>query len=328
MSQQAMFLWRERVVDQNAQLCRFETVEPRSSPLPLAIRHELYENGMDTGAHLHSDFYAFYIVQGGKGIHLIDNHPYPIVRGDVYVLPPGTVHAYKDYQTLEIDACYFQIQLFSEEELAALRVMPGFWHLLINIDAAGNAQEAQRLHLLPEFHRTINEMLAELFSEFACTTCDATLLTRSLFFRMLVHIARWQAQRNKGEEPFRKKLAADVAHNAAPQRPDIATVLHICEERFAEPLSVPQLAALLFLSPSRFSELFSREVGVSPAAYIRRLRLERAQTLLRTSTLSITKIAYQTGFGDVAQLTRAFQAAFHLTPTAYRAQFKDKQAGI
>jgi AraC-like DNA-binding protein len=75
----------------------------------------------------------------------------------------------------------------------------------------------------------------------------------------------------------------------------------------------------MFLSPGHFSELFSREVGMPPATYLRRLRLERAQTLLRTTALSATEIAQQSGFNDLAQLSRAFRTAFNTTPSAYRA---------
>lgn len=283
--------------------------------LPFLLRHECYQAGGDTGSHRHADFYALYIVQAGRGIHVINSHPYPIVRGDVYALPPGTVHAYQQYHALEITACYFQSHLFSESELSALRALPGFWNLLIGLDPSPltpPASHEHRLHLPPEHHRILNDILTELCTEYLAPSPETTLLTHHLLFRLLVHIARWQTH----EETKLTTTPEPTTHSMS-----IADVLRICEERFHEPLTVAQLAALLFLSPSHFSALFTQEVGVSPSAYIRRLRLARAQTLLRTTTLSITKIAQQTGFGDGPHLARAFQSAFHLTPSAYRATF-------
>lgn len=81
------------------------------------------------------------------------------------------------------------------------------------------------------------------------------------------------------------------------------------------------MAAMMFLSPNHFTTLFMREYGATPAAYLRRLRLERAQTLLRTS-VSIQEITRRTGFRYVAQFSRAFHAVFNASPTAYRATFQ------
>lgn len=310
----ASFFWPEGKTQEERVRCLFTEMQ-RHRSIPLLVRHERYAEGLDTGPHHHVDFYACYIVQNGRGIHLIDRHPYTIVRGDVYILPPGTVHAYQHYRTLEIDAFYFQRRLFSTEELAALHALPGFWHLLTgaeDIATDTHSDSAHRLHLSPEQHHTVNEMLAEICTEYVAPEPAAVVLTRSQLFRLLVSITRSQ---KPGEEASRP--ASEPAYSST-----IADILRICEERFQEPLTVPQLAARLFLSPGHFSEIFTREVGVPPATYLRLLRLERAQTLLRTTPLSITEIAHQTGFSDGPHLTRAFQLAFHLTPTAYRATFK------
>ncbi len=335
MQETLIYHWQKNQNELEPAPCFFIGI-PGHHSLPLTIRHEFYDQGSDTGLHLHEDFYALYVVQGGRGVHVINNHPYGIARGDVYLLSPGTVHAYRDYCALAVDAFYFQPQLFSSEELAALRSLAGFWHLLITLaapaDDEANGQgetHDHRLHLPPEHLHDVETMLSELCAEFVAPTPEAALLTHTLFFRLLVHFARWQAAQqaripdtgargDRGDNLARHEEVRQHAHYKA----DITNVLRICEERFQEPLTVPQLAAQTFLSPSRFTELFSREVGMSPAAYIRRLRLERAQTLLRTTVLSTTSIAHQVGFRDGAQLSRAFRDVFHLTPTAYRATFR------
>ena len=328
MQQGLQYCWQEKTVSQEIIHCTFTQMLPHHT-LPLRIVHELYENGVDTGSHWHDDFYAFYVVQSGKGIHVINSHPYAVTRGDVYILSPGSVHAYHDYHDLSIDAFYFQPRLFSRDELAALQSLSGFWRLLLptehlfgepHMNDSAHIQHLHdyRLHVSPERHHIVEGMVAEICTEFTVQSHEATLLTRSQFFRMLVHVARWHtAQPISYTDTSETSPLSNVPHSIG-----LAKILQLCEERFSEPLTVPQLAALLFLSPSRFTELFSHEVGVSPAAYIRRLRLERAQTLLRTTSLSVTTIAHQVGFRDMAQFSRAFHIVFHLTPTAYRATFR------
>jgi AraC-like DNA-binding protein/quercetin dioxygenase-like cupin family protein len=350
------FLWQSQDIVRGKEIihCVFSAMNKHAS-LSLLIRQEHYHNGADTGLHRHEDFYALYVVQAGQGTHVIDNHPYMITRGDVYILPPGSVHAYQDFRDLTIDAFYFQPPLFSKDELFALERMSGFWHLMVPAEIVSNAfntvnvsnnsslshlhsENKQRIydhrfHVSPECYRELLAMIEEIRAEFFTESLEATILTRNQFFRMLVYIARQYglAMRSTSQTSLLIQDMADAPserdepqgrYSHTPHGIGLARVLQLCEERFYEPLTVPQLAALMFLSPSRFTEIFTQHVGVSPAAYIRRLRLQRAQTLLRTSTYSITTIAQQVGFGDSAQFTRAFQAVFHMTPTAYRGQFK------
>ena len=52
------------------------------------------------------------------------------------------------------------------------------------------------------------------------------------------------------------------------------------------------------MSPRNFARVFAREVGVTPAAYVESLRLERARTLLETGDdLQLEEIARAAGSG-------------------------------
>ena len=195
------YFWQERPVSQEINHCTFLQISQHQS-LSLHIMHEFYEDGIDTGPHRHEDFYAFYIIQGGQGIHVINDHPYVITRGDIYILSPGSVHAYRDYHNLSIDAFYFQPRLFSRDELAALQSLPGFWRLLlpteqlfgeslVNDSAHMQYLRDYRLHVSPECHHRVEEMVAEICAEFMVQSREAILLTRSQFFRLLVYVARW-----------------------------------------------------------------------------------------------------------------------------------------
>jgi AraC-like DNA-binding protein len=319
--QELYFHWQENTALTSIVHSHFKDLQSHPQ-LPLTIRREFYAGGVDTGLHKHEDFYTLYIIQRGQGIHLINNHPYGIARGDIYMLPPGSIHAYSGYHLLVIDAFYFLPSLFSDTELLALQSLSGLWSLFIN----GNDPQLDsgfsdhRQHMPPAPFQEIESMLTELHTEFLSSSIEAPILTHSLFFRLLVRLARWQAASQINSNKSCASTSPD--QEASSYKVGIANILQFCEEHYYEALTVPQLAALMFLSPSRFSALFSQEVGISPAAYIRRLRLERAQTLLRTTSLSTTVIAHQVGFRDSAQLSRAFHTIYHLTPSAYRTRYK------
>ena len=284
---------------------RLSQLEERHQTLPLALRREFYEMGETTGEHLHLDFVALYAVRGGGGLHRINGTASALTQGDIYLLAPGSVHSYLRYQNLEIDALYFAPDLLRPEELEALRVLPGFWSLFAR---GTNPNSDPRLHLRPEAWKSIEAQFATLRALWSGADDASPLLLRQAIFALLVHLAwRWE------ERP-----ATATAVKFAPGAPTIADAVRWCEAHFAEPLSVPQLAARLFLSPGHFSQRFTREVGVTPAAFVRRLRLEKARALLRETDWPLARIAEATGFADAAHLARSFRGFYGLTPNSFR----------
>ena len=287
---------------------RVKVLESLHSRLPVALRREFYERGETTGDHRHLDFVALYAVRGGSGVHNINGVASSLAKGDIYLLAPGSLHSYVHYENLEIDALYFAPDLLRDEELEALRVRPGFWSLFAEGVASLSQGDDPRLHLRPEEYKTIESQFAILRTLWNRTDAASPLLLRGAIFALLVHLAwRWEA---------RPSTAATSAEGAL--APDITDAVRWCEAHFSEPLSVPQLAARLFLSPNHFSQRFKREVGMTPAAFIRRLRLEKARALLRTTDWSLALIAQNTGFADAAHLARSFRACYGLTPRTFR----------
>ena len=94
-------------------------------------------------------------------------------------------------------------------------------------------------------------------------------------------------------------------------------LLHL-QENLGESLSLERLARIACFSPFHFHRLFVAYVGEPLSAHIRRLRLERAALLLRTSSTSITNLALDTGYETSAAFNKAFQQHFHVSPTTFR----------
>jgi len=93
----------------------------------------------------------------------------------------------------------------------------------------------------------------------------------------------------------------------------------LADGRYAEPLSVNDMAAAAGLSRAHFSREFRRAFGISPHAYLLTRRLERAAALLRTTDNSVAEICLAVGLTSVGSFTTSFRRAFGRTPTAYRA---------
>jgi AraC-like DNA-binding protein len=98
-----------------------------------------------------------------------------------------------------------------------------------------------------------------------------------------------------------QELGRDLAKNAHPLQASIRKM----ETRFHEPLGVKQLAAEAGLSREHFSRLFVETTGVSPASYLRAIRLGHARRLLGRKSNTLKETALRCGFPSAAALRRA-----------------------
>lgn len=297
-------------------------------PFPLAVRRDYFDQGKDAGLHHNEDFFVLYIVRGGRGAYQVDGHPYAVARGDVYILGPGIRHGFRDYQDVELDMFAFQTSLFTRADLATLRGSAGFWNLFLIGESRGGESRSgesrgrkkafrpRRLHLSPERYAQVEEMIESIRQDITLPNPLNEALARHRFFCLIGTLANWHSA---DETPGEGKASASVpaVHTA-----HLGDVLQYCEKNFDKPLTIAELAARLFLSPDHFSRLFTGETGVPPATYLRRLRLEKAQALLRDTALTTNEIAARAGFAGREQMVRAFRAVFNTTPSEYRGKFR------
>ena len=106
------------------------------------------------------------------------------------------------------------------------------------------------------------------------------------------------------------------------QRPGLRELQEWIPLHLDEDLSVAVLAERAFMSPRNFARAFRSEVGTTPAAYVERLRVERARALLQSSDEAVEVVAARCGFGTVETLRRAFQRRVGVSPGQYRERFR------
>ena len=86
----------------------------------------------------------------------------------------------------------------------------------------------------------------------------------------------------------------------------------------ASRLTLEDLAASVHMSAYHFARLFKATTGQTPHAYVTRLRIERAQELLRTSTSSISAIAQRVGFSGKSHFAATFLRLTGIRPHLFR----------
>jgi transcriptional regulator GlxA family with amidase domain len=122
-------------------------------------------------------------------------------------------------------------------------------------------------------------------------------------------------KRPGGQSQFSRFLSAE-------RRDDVFGNLELWVlEHLDADLSVDSLARRADMSTRHFARMFTQRMGATPAAYVRRLRVERARARIEAGAARVKQVARECGFADEQKLRRAFRDVLGVTPAEYRARF-------
>lgn len=116
-------------------------------------------------------------------------------------------------------------------------------------------------------------------------------------------------------------LVAGAAAQRSPRRRidvRMAYAKRLIRERSAEPITIAGVARDLNVSRFTFTRRFLRHTGMTPHAYLARVRIARAREQLVATTLSVEEIAAANGYGSLAHFSTAFRRSTGSSPTAFR----------
>ena len=108
---------------------------------------------------------------------------------------------------------------------------------------------------------------------------------------------------------------------APKERGSLAALLDKMHRRLGEPLRIAQLARLAAMSERTFLRRFRATTGMTPAAWVTRMRVERARELLESTTLPMEGIAARAGLGTATTLRHHFRRRVGVSPVEYRRRF-------
>lgn len=88
------------------------------------------------------------------------------------------------------------------------------------------------------------------------------------------------------------------------------------QDQWQAELTLNDIARHACLSPYHFHRSFREAFGESPMKWLRRLKLQKAKTMLETGGVSVTRAAYDCGFADVFSFSKAFRREMGVSPSA------------
>jgi transcriptional regulator GlxA family with amidase domain len=129
-------------------------------------------------------------------------------------------------------------------------------------------------------------------------------------------------QRPGGQSQFSTQLRIQSSDRAP-----IAELQSWMADHLSDDLSVVALARQAAMSPRNFARAFAESVGMTPARFVQRTRLEAARRRLEESEEGVKAIAAECGFGSAESMRRAFLRIIRVAPSAYRSRFSETPNG-
>lgn len=275
----------------------------QNTDFPFYIQYGHHEENVDM--HEHADFSELVIVMNGTAMHQVNEESFFIKKGDVFVLGEEITHGYFEVNNLQICNIMYQPQMLHSSDLD-IRTLPGF-HALLVIEPylAQNKCFQSHLRLSLESFEEIRNLTDLMFQEYNSHVPGRDTILNAYFQILITRLSRMYTLPINSEESKIINIAKSVSY---------------MENHFTDQLSISELANISNMSTRHFSRLFADSYHITPGNYILSLRMQHACVLLRTTTRTISEIAYDSGFNDSNYFSRQFQKMHKLSPREYRKQ--------
>ena len=173
--------------------------------------------------------------------------------------------------------------------------------------------DPSRLELIESFAThddRISRIINMLLSEAGLQHSASRLLIDTFARALMLHLVRSYSSTSYKE----MSCAIDYTDRR------LRRAIDYMHENLAHDLPLDELAKAACLSVSHFTRIFRTATGFSPHQYLVKLRIRKAQRLLRHTSLSIIDIALRCGFEQAAHFATAFRKTCGVSPSAYRAE--------
>ncbi len=242
-------------------------------------------------AHSHAE-YELFVIEGGVLTLDTPTGPMRFSAGELALVPPHLLHTI----SLSDEAAVYGSCHFRFSRPPGGRAPRGVWHRLERMLPTGGV-----LRSIPP---------PGTAGRLALALEEGGLHPLLALFELLLSLSEREAQKEPEREETRRE--ADLLYE----------LNEVIGGRFMEPLTAAEVAALLFVSERKLSRLVHRHYGRSFHQILREKRIQTAESLLRTTDLTVEEIAGTVGYSSKVSLHTEFKKRYGMTPARYRREIK------
>lgn len=247
--------------------------------------------------HWHNDS-EFTLILQDNCVYRIKDREYTLSAGDILLIWPRELH-----------------EIVSAPTGASLFVQFPSDIIESNLDLVSASKFMSACHLIstkkePETARKIRDIIYEIQDIYDKKPSFSETKCKILIYDLLLIVGEYVMREQR--EQIGPSNFSVTSWNY------VRSACNYIAEHSTEDISQSEVAGKIGLSPFYFSKLFREYLQTSFPAYLTRIRLQNAITLLTEESLSITDCAYKAGFQSTTTFNKVFLESVGCSPREYR----------
>lgn len=254
--------------------------------------------------HQHTDAFELLLITSGEGFYFLDTTYFPIKKGDLVFCNSGVLHDEPSEKNIDLSfyglrATGIKFRDLPDNHLIGNQVSP-----VISLGERYTSFESlfQELYRYAGAEYHLEEFCENLMSAIILLAISCVYDTSS------AGVEKMEDLPGMNHERIGKQGGAERIYQ----------IKKYIDWNYHDDLSLEYLGKVFSLSPYYLSHIFKKEFEIPPMQYLYRRRIGEAQSLLTTTTGSITEVASKVGFGDSNYFTIQFRKYVGMTPSDYR----------
>lgn len=257
----------------------------------------LYQCGIEqckpnySSGKLVKNTYVIYVILSGSGSYRVGKKDYILKAGDAFLVKPDRECIYK-----------------ADEEDPWKYVWVGF---------AGYSARAVLMEMgFTEDCYVIHTRAGECIRDHVAGILASRVLNSANEMRRKSHLYAILSCLMEGNEKT-EKSPRDTASDDL-RKMYVRRAVDYMMDSYNKKIRISDIADVIGLNRSYFTNIFKKEMNMSPQDYLISLRLEKAAKLLQETNQSVRMVAFNTGYEDSLSFSKAFKQRYHMTPSEYR----------
>lgn len=253
------------------------------------------------------DYFELVYVYSGSGAYQVQDREFSIEEGDVVVLNGYFYHRLSEIRTHPFRAVVLYLQ-------------PG-------VISAGDSTGGQAQYLMPfllqdenfphvisrklGLPKAIFNLMLKIQKELPATSDRSRLVARTYLEMILVMLI------NHYKGQFATAGAFERRQRTLER---LRPLFDYIDVHYSEPIALSCATSIVDMSKPHFMRCFKKATGQSFDTYLNRFRITKAQALLASTDLPITRVGQEVGFSDQSYFGLVFRRLLQITPRDYRKQ--------
>ncbi|MBP3902464.1 MAG: helix-turn-helix domain-containing protein, partial [Blautia sp.] len=250
--------------------------------------------------HFHQSIEVFYVLEGNPSV-TVQDEVYQMHPEDVLVINANKKHSYRSSDEVLIGYVEINFRMLGD--------LLGTDHLFFWCNSVLNKTAA---------YDDLRSALKKIFGQYFDRSGYGKVALQGMYYELLeVLIGSFMV--SSDDRRFEEE------HSQDEQR--VQEIVNYIHSNYRKKISLQELGDALYLSVPYLSKYIKRKMGMNFVDYVNNIRLFHAVDDLLYTNNSITSIALENGFPNVASLTRMLKTAYNMTPSEYRQKMKESGTG-